>query len=245
MKAAVCLFGLCKYFKDISYPSIIKHVINPIKDKYDIDIFFHTYDVEKFVNPRNNEFNCKIDCNELFISNPKAYIITNTEDCDKLFDIEEFLKYDDEKKSHRLTITYILRQLNSLKQVWKCMDDYKNINNINYDLVIFARPDTKFISDIDIQDKIIDDKHIYTPGFQKYEGLNDRFVFSSYNSVKLWANRLDDIYNYYNVRGKKIISSEEFVKYIIKKYHIINIHSNCKMQRIREGGKICPSDYKI
>ena len=241
MKVCICFFGLTRSLR-YTIDSINKNIFKILEDnniKY--DIYLHTYNLEVLTNKRSNEFNCMLDTEEYKLLNAKEFIIDSQDEFDKNFDYNSVKKFGDYWGDNFSSLKNLIRQLNSLKKVFSLIENKNN----EYDSFIFIRPDLKIISKIDIGN-ILETKNenvIATCNFSKWRGLNDRVAIGSYNSIKKYANRIDNIYEYMNENGK--LHAEKLLKFVMEKFKIKNIDLNLYFIRIRANNDIEKKDLYI
>lgn len=240
MKVCICYYGLTRSLK-YTLDSINKNIFDILKlNNIKYDIYLHTYDLEVLTNLRSGEFNCILDKNEYKLLNAKKYIIENQNDFDKKFDYESVKKYGDYWYDDFCSLINLIRQLNSLKNVFKLVEKSEK-----YTSYIFMRPDLKIFTKLNIND-IFQTKTkniILTPNYAQFRGLNDKFVIGDYNSIKIYANRFDYIYDYMKLKGR--LHSESLLKFVIKKFKIRNIYTKIYFARVRANNIIEEKDLKI
>ena len=118
--------------------------------------------------------------------------------------------------------------------------------NMSYDAVLLLRPDTGVVfQDIDLPLYLSriqsgEMKGIWTPDFQRWRGLNDRFAFGDYESMSLYLQRGER----YKQRADKLTegSGEKFLKKYLRRHQIPLHHSSVRVMRIRAGGVVARKD---
>ena len=134
----------------------------------------------------------------------------------------------------------LIRQFNSLQQVWKLCEK----NNKKYDCYLFLRPDLKYTKKIDIKqvvDACSNNNTIYTPSWSTFKGLNDRMALGDYNSMKVYANRINYVNNYLEITNKPL-HAERFLKYVLDKHNLKNKEFKMVGKRIRSNGIVDKRD---
>ena len=240
MKVCICFFGLTRSLR-FTYDSINKNVFQVLKDNnISYEVYLHTYDLKVLNNNRSREFNCELDLEEYKLLNPNKYVVTSQDKFDKNFDYESIKKYGDYWRDKFGSATNLIRQLNSLKEVFELIKNKKN-----YDSYIFIRPDLKILTEININDIIESKKKdvILTSSYDKFNGLNDKVAIGSYRSAEIFANRLDYIYEYMKCNGK--LHSERHLKFVMEKFGIKNIDLNLYFVRVRADNTIERKDLKF
>ena len=143
LKLALLITGTTRNYKE-NYKTWKLHLL----DLYNVDIFFHTYDIIGYHNQLNK--NIKFDKNELLeMIKPKKYIIDNfeTEMVNiKTKIISHCLRKNSSKPEFILAQLYSIFKANELKKI------YEIDQHFTYDIVIKIRFDTIFYSDFVIDD---------------------------------------------------------------------------------------------
>ena len=241
-RVAICFFGLTRSLKH-TIDSINTNIFQPLKNiNIEYDVFLHTYNLKHLISIRSNE-NSKLDTNEWKLLNPTYYKIDNQDKFDKSYDYEYIKKYGDAWDNNHSSTTNFIRQLNSLKQVWKLVESTKN----NYECLIFLRPDLKYTTKLDIRyiNKNLHSNIILTPYWGNYRGgINDRIGIGNYNTMEKYANRLDDVSDFLE-STKKPLHAEKFLKFVLNKYNIKNKELKLVGKRIRSNGKMNNTDKKL
>ena len=97
--------------------------------------------------------------------------------------------------------------------------------NINFDYVIFIRPDVEISNKINMEWLNIT-FDIIVPNYEFNEGVNDKFAIIPFDIAHHYANRIDELADFRKNHGR--IVSEKYVQFIIIKYykcvHLINFY---------------------
>lgn len=240
-KIAVCFFGLTRSLKH-TIDSIKKNIFHPLqKNNINYDIYLHTYDL-KYLKLKRSAEDSKLDTNEWKLLKPDYLQIDNQDKFDGSFNYEEIFKYGDFWDTKFENTKNLIRQLNSIQKLWSLIEKNKK----KYDAYLFLRPDLKYVKPINIDNikSVISDSNlILTPIWHKSGGLNDRLALGKYNSMKLYANRIDKVKDYLK-KSNKPLHAESFLKYIIDTSKIKNNNLNLVGQRIRCNGHNKDLDLK-
>ena len=118
--------------------------------------------------------------------------------------------------------------------------------NITYDAILLIRPDTGvFFQDIDLPlylSKIRNGEMqgIWTPNFQRWKGLNDRFAYGDVKSMFTYLQRGER----YKVKADKLTegSGEKFLKKYLRRHHIQSHDSTVRVMRVRASGVVAIKD---
>jgi len=245
MKIALLFWGLTRSLK-YTINSIKTNIFKPLVDSnIDYDIFLHTFYFDGlFTNKRTKEFDINLDFEEYKLLNPDYYLIENQDEIKKQINFKQYktkkLYYDEQTFDN-----YIL-SLHSLKKVVGLLE---NTNN-NYDLLIYLRPDVKFLRPLPIRlFKFTNCGRIMVPRFQSGKGYNDRMFIGKQKQGIIYGNRFDYLLEY-SLENR--IITEDFVKYIIIKYcsqfcalNMCIRKMDYSFLRIRANGEIAHLDKKI
>jgi hypothetical protein len=241
-KVALCFYGLTRSLK-YTYDSINQNILNELKNaNIDYDIILHTYDLKYLKLKRSNE-DTVLDTNEWKLLKPDSIKIDNQDKFDKSYDYRYIKSFGDFWKSNFENTMNLIRQFNSLQQVWKLCEK----NNKKYDCYLFLRPDLKYTKKIDIKQVVeacSNDNTIYTPSWSTFKGLNDRMALGDYNSMKIYANRIDYVNNYLEIT-KKPLHAERFLKYVLDKNNLKNKEFKMVGKRIRSNGIVDKRDETL
>ena len=136
MKIAVCLFGHLRTYEHC-WENLRKHLI----DLYDCDVFMHTWSTLE--RKTASFYEVTMDCNACSSCNKsdltKKYNLKDLQ-IDIQEDREEEFGYFNKKRS----IWGLHCMLKSMKSAFEMSDNYAKNNNIEYDYILFTRPDILF-----------------------------------------------------------------------------------------------------
>ena len=241
-KVAVCFFGLTRSLK-YTIDSIKKHIFKQLDDSsIEYDIILHTYNLKHLKLIRSGE-NSKLDINEWKLLNPKYYQIDNQDEFDKSYNYEYVKSFGDAWNTNFENTYNLIRQFNSLQQVWKLSQKA----NVNYDCYLFLRPDLKYTKPLDtsqIIESINNPDNIYTPTWALFRGCNDRMSLGSKKTMKIYANRIEEVHTYLD-STKTPLHAERFLKYVLGKNNVKNKEFKMIGKRIRANGIVAPIDRKL
>lgn len=188
-----------------------------------------------------------------------------SESCDadaKFRDVRYYLHPGDPWHNDGLSMRYFLRQLYSLDQVtrlwkgpqgnWFNGDDAKKLKRM-YDAVIYTRPDLMFLNKLQItEDDIVHasaceqdtgrlfpgDNTIYTPTFDEWHGLNDRFAIGSPSVMQIYGHRMHMIESYFEKYPSLQLWAEPYLyKVMIEMFGVVHGRlDNFTFTRVRANG---------
>jgi hypothetical protein len=116
-RCALLLYGLPKFFRELSYPTLHERVISRLP--FPCDVYVHTYDLRETSNTRNGEVDCKLDPEEVLAAKPLQSVMQSQDSVDKAHHgyFQEMKRHGDAWFNHFVSLRNVLRQYNSLKQV--------------------------------------------------------------------------------------------------------------------------------
>ncbi len=145
MKVALLICGTIRNYKE-NYPTWHKHLLS----LFNVDIFFHTYNVYGYHNQSTNNIISTIDTNTLVeIIKPKNYIIDSHIDKIKYFKDQtktQCIRNGSPNPEFIKSQLYSIYMANNLKKI------YEIENNFKYDIVIKIRFDTIFYGNFNLSD---------------------------------------------------------------------------------------------
>jgi hypothetical protein len=97
------------------------------------------------------------------------------------------------------------------------MEEFVEKGN-TFKYVIFSRMDIMIRTDLPINDIISKDDKIQIPGFDHFEGYNDRFAVMKYEYSSLYGNRMKDLKDYRRTTGR--IVAEKCLKHTLDSNNI-------------------------
>lgn len=237
VKIAICYWGMTRTTKLI-YESHYTYLYNILKkNNIEYNIFMHTWKTNHNKILIWGEYSTEdIDYNEYKLLNPDYYLIENQEDfLEKInfsdyFNEDLYNKYGDSPYEWR---PYLVRNhlcaLESQKRVYNMVIN----TNINYDYIMYIRPDVMIYNEFDIN-WIKNDFDFITLNYRHYAGLCDIFAILPLYAAEWYSVRINEIANYRKNNGR--IVSEEYCKFIVNKYYNNIGYINFEMKIIRPDG---------
>jgi hypothetical protein len=118
--------------------------------------------------------------------------------------------------------------------------------NITYDAILLMRPDTGVVFQaIDLPQYLShirsgEMQGVWTPNFQRWKGLNDRFAYGDVNSMLLYLERGER----YKQKADKLTegSGEKFLKKYLRRHAISSHDSSVRVVRVRASGVVARKD---
>jgi hypothetical protein len=177
--------------------------------------FGHFNLVYNISNPRSGEKNVPVDPGEFVFLNCDSVSHTDQNLLDKQLDFTGIQKFGDCQGDNFQSLNNLVRQLYSLNQV----TDLLLRANDHFDLVIYSRADIRFERKVELPK--IRPATLYTPWFDKYHGLNDRFAMGDLASMIKYGQRCSMIRKYCEETGQPL-HAERFLLWYSKKQNLCN-----------------------
>jgi hypothetical protein len=205
-KCAIIIYGLNRSITK-THESIEKYILNVLKENnIRYDIFVHTYKLDTlYSNERNKEKPTHIDYKEMYILNPYEMEVDDQNEVDK--DHGHYVEYTKHVRGGDINIVKnYTRALFSLNKAFNMVDKK------NYDGCLIMRPDSFFTEPLNVNHLIdaFDNNIVYTPSFDEWGGLNDRFAFGSFEKITKYATRYNLFLNH--LKSKAFTNAEQWLK---------------------------------
>ena len=254
-RVAIVLYGL---------PRGLSHTHRSIKDNIfevlrarcvPFEIFFHhVVFLEALSNPRNKEFNVRLDNSEWRLLNPDVEL--STEHREFLSSHNEFinavLAYGDPHHNDGLSTRNELEAMHSLKQAVLAASS-KGTNR--YRGLVILRPDLIYHDkfDVDLLLHAMSHHLVVLPAWQMWSGANDRFSFGAWEPMVCLGMRFDRILEHCRSTNRSW-HAEFFVKWLLDDLpyvqHVTNgnvtkrfCHTTLRASRVRAHGVIKDEDF--
>lgn len=185
----ICFFGLTRSLRSTN-DNIQTNIFDVLKSqniKY--KIYLHTYDLKVLNAARSNELEVALDQTEWQLLKPDAYKITSQEKFDESVNYDDYLVQGDPWKTGGENVKNVVRQMNSLQEVYNLAKPY------DHDVFLYLRPDHFYTPlDVDhIKELIKTPPHkkiIFDPDYARdIGGLNDRFYAGTAAAIDIVAQR--------------------------------------------------------
>jgi len=245
-KIAICYWGLTRTLP-LRYESHERHIFSKLREKgIEYDKYVHTW--YNICNPelKNPLFYFYEPHNNNLLSDYSPYNIYKIKNDDQVefrdYLIENISKYwyqnvwegnncrDSYNEWHPLHLIRSLMGYESIKRVTKMVLE----SGIEYDYVLYIRPDLEITTDfeIDLLDKMKKDSIIvlsyqWGSSDDDYRNINDVFAVVPLKNVMGWGYRIDDAPLYRSTVGR--LAVETFVGWITKRYYKDIIRSDMKL----------------
>lgn len=242
-RIALCFFGMNRCLS-LTNKSIIENIINANNRKHEFDIYGALMvPPEQFTNIRSNELSCSVENNFNEILNPLSYETIAQEAFDNAISgqLEKLLKHDTYTDDFQ-SIKNISRELFSVKRVYMLTSEKE------YDYFLFVRPDLYYCNPFNL-DKYIhqlemdNSPRIFTPFWQKWTGLNDRFAFCNSAGAITYSKRFEMLWIYSDDVGEPLHAERLLLFTCLKLKTRFDIQLNEFALRIRASGKIHVEEY--
>mgnify|MGYP006419078309 CR=1 FL=1 len=232
MKVALCFWGLTRSLK-YTIDSIREFIFKPLKsNKIEYIIFMHTFTFSStYYNPRANESNVQLDFNEHYLLEPDFLKIDDQDLIKSQIQVEKYRTLPDPWDSEYICVDNFLCAMFSKKQLGIMVNE----SNIQFDYVVYLRPDVRYINNIKPKFfNIIKNNSICTPNYQLFPKLNDRLAILNYCDLTKYSEMFDDMYEY---SLKTPLHSERFQYYILtQRFNWTVLYIPIWFNRVRANG---------
>jgi|GEM_PF-3060967 len=185
MRIAVCFVGVTRNFSKYTLDSIQRNLFDVVaKRDPHFKRFAHFNQLEVLTNERSRENGVALDQEEYKLLNCDEVELTDQALVDQRIDFEYLSQFGNTWKDNFGTLRNVLRQLYSLNAI----ADILERQNTRFDLVIYSRICLHFYKPIEIP-RVIRPRTLYTPWFEGFRGLNDRFALGDMETMLLFARR--------------------------------------------------------
>mmetsp|Transcript_23795 Transcript_23795/g.70104 ORF Transcript_23795/g.70104 Transcript_23795/m.70104 type:complete len:311 (-) Transcript_23795:304-1236(-) len=258
-RCALLLYGLPKFFKDRSYPTLEARLLSRLP--FPCDVFVHTYNLHETTNVRNNEAACRIYPEEVEVAQPVRVEMEDQSVVDKVL-YNEFLelkRYGDAWFNHYVSLRNVLRQYNSIQQVYKLMEKEQEERGFEYSIVCCSRMDVLYLDNL--PDDCIQALHniepgtIWVPNFHEWElrsdnliyptgGMNDRFAIGCRHAMRVYTQRIASAVQFCRQKYR-MFHTETFLKWHLAQHRVAVRKMRFRFQRIRGTGEIHDIDREL
>jgi len=236
MKVALCFWGLTRSLK-YTIDSIKKNILQPLDDgDIEYKIFVHTFSFKsKYHNPRAEEHNLTLDFDEYTLLNPDFIEIEDQDQVKKEINIRQYRSQPDPWNSKYICLDNFICAMYSKRQLGIMVND----SNIDFDYVIYLRPDLHYITPFDIRYFSITNKYnVCTPNFHLFPKLNDRFCILHASNLDKYSGMFNYMYEYSRIHP---LHSERFQYYIMTQQFKWSVrYIPVQFNRVRANGKELP-----
>lgn len=210
---AFAFWGIPRGFDD-TYESIVKFM-DSFKQPY--HVYFHTYQINGlYSNPRNKEYNVKINSAVLLKLRPKKYRIDDQDKISNMLNFKQYYTHGDPWKTGYNSVNNFILALFSKHLVTKMIET----SNQTYKYIIYIRPDCKFstlyypnmLNDVSDDTILIPNMNLYGEHY-----FNDQFAITTNQNYKIYGNLFHQLYEYSKLKS---LHSETFNGEMLLKQNI-------------------------
>jgi len=235
MRIAVCFFGITRNFGKFALDSINSNLLAPVAQ---LDPNFrkiaHFNRIDRITGKRSPENNVSVDTEEYKLLNCDPVALTDQEEVDQSIDFDHIKQYGDSWRNDFSSLENLLRQFYSLNAV----TDLLLREGRHYDLIIFSRVDLRFAVRLKLPK--IRPATLYTPRFDRFRGLNDRFALGDLPTMVAYGRRQSMARQYCSHLGVPL-TAEHYLFWCMKKQGFATrFLTSLEFNRIRAQGKIIP-----
>ena len=263
MPSALILFGILHRSLDHVVDTLRSEIIQPLQEVGEVDLFFHSWDVQKINNPRAGEVGVEISQDQVAHLLPEANgLFESQEEFDGLIDWESMFEHNPMRSctgsetAARATLMNFRRALESQERAWAFFQRQKTRR---YDRIVMTRPDLRFLNRLEIPESLklesestanvedvsdqASEHRVFVPAFHSWRGVNDRFVLGREDEVGIWARRTEFLDGWLLNAGKG--NSEWLLMKWLQRNRILTTSLGLIFQRVRANGLIAPPDVEL
>jgi hypothetical protein len=248
MRVAICFWGLCRSTDKIQ-ESIERCLYEPLRRAGILfDVYIHTYKLyHPYTNPRSKEYAVHIKNTNWKLVNPHTWKVEDQDTVDSKLELQTYRSHgnpwgDDETALGAVpysTLDNHIRALYSLKEVTLLWSS----SGVQYDAVIYARPDVRFLTKFQVEWlSLLTKRNMLIPDFQIYHGSNDRFAVGFPSVMRNYGERYYQAYGY---SLQQSLHSERFLTDHMASRGIRLEVVPMRFQRVRADGKTCEADMNL
>jgi hypothetical protein len=235
MRIAICFFGITRNFSKYTLDSIERCLFAEVArcDPH-FTRFAHFNKIAEVSSKRSREAGVPVDPDEFKLLNCKVAEQTDQQEVDRQIESDfQYLKqFGDLWHDDFGSLKNLLRQFYSLNAVTELLVR----NQEPFDLVIFSRVDVRYESPVEIP--VIHSRTLFTPWFDKYRGLNDRFAMGDFETMVTYGRRQSMIRQYCE-ETKRPLGAEQYLLWYAKKKGLqMRDLTSMNFSRVRANGTV-------
>lgn len=245
LKVAICFFGVTRNFRRYTLGSIKEMLLSPVARLDPAYRRFGHFNVLNVIsNPRTKENYVEVDPNDYEVLECNLIDTTIQERLDEESQFQENFErlksFGDSWGDGFNSLRNCLRQLHSLERVTKLLENSEE----RFDIVIYTRVDIWFKTGLKIPK--IRPATLYTPWFDKYRGLNDRFAMGDQRTMMLYGRRNSSALRYCQATGKPF-HAERFLWWYARQQKLRTVDLTAlEFCRVRASGTfVCPDTTAV
>jgi len=253
-RVAVVFYGLPRGLS-VTTPYIYKNVYGALSDGgIQYQVYYHRVLYEEvFSNPRNGELNIVLNTTEWSLLRPDVALVLKHSDflTQYVHTVENVLEYGDVHKNAGLSVKNELEALNSMRQAVRAVVETRE----KFDGMLVLRPDLLYHDKLDIGllKWAISRNVVVTPGWQLWDGFNDRFAYGAWEPMLAVGNRFERVLEFCKLHNAAW-HAETFLKWVIlgtegqktsKDIRLKHCHTRQRASRVRAHDKIHEEKFKI
>lgn len=244
LSTAIIFYGLLHRSLKFTADGIHKNLLAPLKTEGDVDLYYHTWDVSKIINPRSRDDNLLLDVQTIADLLPGAQgLIESQETFDlskdwELLFVKNIMRNCTETEAEaRYSLMNLCRAQESLQRAWHFFCQAKNRI---YDRVVISRADLIFFSPFQAPDV---SKGLWIPQFHSWDGVNDRFVIGQEKELQVYTQRVAFTDQWLTQRSDG--NSEQILKSWLELNTITVQFFDYYFFRVRANGQLAQHDHKL
>lgn len=241
MKIALCFWGLTRSLSH-TIDSIREFIFKPLdENNIEYTTFMHTFSFSSnYYNPRAGESNIQLDFNEHRLLQPDFLQIDDQDIIKSSIDIKKYRSLPDPWETEYICLDNFICAMYSKKQLGIMV----NNSQINFDYVVYLRPDVRYINHLKPKYfNITKLNSICTPNYHLFPKLNDRLAILKFANLTQYSEMFNDMYEYSRICP---LHSERFQYYMLtQRFHWKVLYIPILFNRVRADGREEPDIKSI
>ncbi|MEA3212044.1 MAG: hypothetical protein QOE70_5101 [Chthoniobacter sp.] len=236
MRVAICFFGITRNLQNQTLRAFETKLFAPCAKLDPHFVRFGHFNLPRQIsNPRSKERELALSLDDYRRIGCDESAATPQEEVDEQIDLASFQKHGDPWGDGFTSTRNLLRQYYSLEQVTRLLQQSKE----TFDVVIYSRADVLYRRRLTIP--AVAQGVIYTPGFARWGGLNDRFALGDQPAMVKYGLRGKSALEYVETTGRPL-HAEQFLHWYADQQGLRNQDLDVRFWRVRADGRIAPLD---
>lgn len=245
MNLCIILYGITRDQADRTHQAFFDKILNVLNEEFKVTVYLNAILLNECPVSRVKPQTFKIkNPNDWTLFNPDHHSTVNQLDFMNNFDYSSYLSIAvDPFRNNKLSCKHYINSLYSLQKSFS-----KSLPK-QYDCYFISRLDLLYKSNEDLLSSCLDvvnnpkQNILYTPKWEKNNGLNDRIAIGNFHVSNLYCHRFRDYLLYKKTPSYYNIHSESMLKRCSEYNNWSNKHFKFSASRIRINGLVEREHY--
>jgi len=239
-RCVVAFFGIDRRL-DLTVDSISRHVVEPARDHFDVDLVGHLWSISSIANNRTSESGT-LPAPRVALLPDGEYRIDPPVDVRSLAEFERIRAYGDFWRDDFKSLSNLYSQLVSLQRVTHMALARRP------HCVVFARPDLVYhdgLNDPLAEAAEAKGDFTFVPHWQPHGGANDRFAICvGDRAIRAYGQRIELAEKFCQLTSQPL-HSEKLVRFALDTNRIPVRYTSARASRIRIDGRTTDEDFSL